>query len=400
MLENDSSGGLENPKIEKPRMLLLGVGPKMPFPDSAYVAKFKVLNTVLDGDIVTPVVRSCLKTRSVSGFNYWPFLYRRNRLIRNLIYPFQILWYSLRAIRKNGTPDVVISPNPLLTGILGVFIGRILRKPVIIEVNGCFEAAFRYGHDRELSGISIREMLVSRIIPFVVRRADRIKMLYEGQLDYFGVKRAELSKSSIFHDYVAIHKFQDIEVQDDKYILLLGYPWYLKGVDVLIAAFKKIRHEFPDHRLKVFGWCPEGREFFEELAGGDDRIELSNAVGFDKIPGLVSKCSVFVLASRTESMGRVLIEAMVCKKPVVASDVGGIPNVVENEVTGLLFKSGDANALADCLRRVLSDNRFAAKLGNSGFERANTVFSEKAYSQKYASMVRKTQREFQQRGRE
>ena len=76
----------------------------------------------------------------------------------------------------------------------------------------------------------------------------------------------------------------------------------------------------------------------------------------------LSGCDVFVLPSRSEAMGIVILEAMACGAPVVASRVGGIPSIVHSEETGILVPPDNPKALADAICRVLKDRKFAFNL--------------------------------------
>ena len=134
---------------------------------------------------------------------------------------------------------------------------------------------------------------------------------------------------SVFSNYVAVSKFFSENLIDGKYLLFLGYPWYLKGVDVLIKAFNRVSSEFPEYKLKIVGYCPEGFDYYEKLAQGNTNIEFHKPVFYDKVIKLMAGCSLFILPSRTEAMGRVLLEAMACKKPIIASNVGGIPEIIK-----------------------------------------------------------------------
>ena len=165
--------------------------------------------------------------------------------------------------------DVVISKNPLLTGLSAVAIAKLAEKKSIIEINGDFSYAFNYSRMGKNVTTLIEKLKskVSReIVAFVIKKADRIKLLYSDQLAPLNIKPSVDHKVSVFSNYVAISKFFSENLIDEKYLLFLGYPWYLKGVDVLIKAFNRVSPEFPDYKLKIVGYCPEGFDYYEKLA--------------------------------------------------------------------------------------------------------------------------------------
>ena len=103
---------------------------------------------------------------------------------------------------------------------------------------------------------------------------------------------------------------------------------------------------------------------------------------------LMSQCHVYVLASRTEGMGRVLLEAMAASRPIVAAAVDGVPTIVRDDDNGLLFEPGSVDQLADRLRKLLRDSQLRLRLSRRGYERARTEFSEDAYARKYYDFLK------------
>jgi len=106
----------------------------------------------------------------------------------------------------------------------------------------------------------------------------------------------------------------------------------------------------------------------------------------DDVPGLMAGCEVVCLPSRAEGLPLVLLEAMAQGKPVVASAVGGVPELVVDGETGLLVPPGDVEALAQALRRVLGDPELARRLGEAGRRRVRERFSAAAAADRVLSL--------------
>jgi glycosyltransferase involved in cell wall biosynthesis len=87
------------------------------------------------------------------------------------------------------------------------------------------------------------------------------------------------------------------------------------------------------------------------------------------------KSNVLVLPSLSESFGMVLLEAMACKKPVIGSNVGGIPYVIDNDQNGLLVPPKDPQALADAIIKILTNPQLAKKMGEEGYEKVMKNFT-------------------------
>jgi glycosyltransferase involved in cell wall biosynthesis len=127
----------------------------------------------------------------------------------------------------------------------------------------------------------------------------------------------------------------------------------------------------------------DGRERAEleariAVAGVADRVEL---VGDrDDVPEQLARADVFVLSSRSEGAPMSILEAMAAGLPVVASAVGGVPELVADGQTGLLVAAGDSAALAGALRRLLEDPPLRARMGAAGAARVRERFSAPAHA--------------------
>ena len=93
------------------------------------------------------------------------------------------------------------------------------------------------------------------------------------------------------------------------------------------------------------------------------------------VPELLSQAAVSVLPSLSEGLSNSLLESMAAGVPVVATRVGGNPEVIEHEVTGLLVPARDSVALAAAIRRLLEDKDLAASFGQAGMQRVARLFS-------------------------
>lgn len=117
-----------------------------------------------------------------------------------------------------------------------------------------------------------------------------------------------------------------------------------------------------------------------------ERLGVSDRVVFagyrDDVPALLAGCDVFCLPSRAEGLPLVVLEAMAAGKPVVATAVGGVPELVVHGATGLLVAAGDIDALRRALADLLADAERARRLGEAGRERVRTSFTAAAASER------------------
>jgi glycosyltransferase involved in cell wall biosynthesis len=178
---------------------------------------------------------------------------------------------------------------------------------------------------------------------------------------------------------------------------VIGTVGRLTGVkrqDVLLRGFARLRH--PAARLLVVGDGP-AREELVSLAANlriTDRVLLA---GYrDRPERALAAMDVFALTSDSEGMPLAILEAWAAGRPVVASRVGGVPELVADGSNGLLFPAGDDGALADCLDRLLRNRPLAESLGEAGRslvrERYDTRAMAAAYLRHYRALLRITVR--------
>lgn len=144
-----------------------------------------------------------------------------------------------------------------------------------------------------------------------------------------------------------------------------------KGLRFLVDAAALV----PEAQFILAGDGPERGELQAQTRalGVEDRVTLLGY--YDDLPDLLATCDLFVLPSLCEGFGLAVAEAMACAKPVVASNIGGVNEVVVDRETGLLVSPADPPALASAIRTVLSDPILAERLGAAGKSRVHREFS-------------------------
>lgn len=142
-----------------------------------------------------------------------------------------------------------------------------------------------------------------------------------------------------------------------------------KGIGYLISAFRQIVDHYPSAQLIIVG-DGEERLSLEEQIVALDLVANVNLLGNQAdIRGLLNSFDIFVLPSLWEPFGLVIAEAMACGKPVVATHVGGIPEIVDDGVTGILVPPADTDLLAGALIALLQDENHRLNLGRAGRQR-------------------------------
>jgi len=179
------------------------------------------------------------------------------------------------------------------------------------------------------------------------------------------------------------------------FILGIGRVVPQKGFDILLDAYAELLGRLPDAPdLVLAGDGPErgALEAQADASGLGARVCFMGRADRPMAVSLFKGCLAFVLPSRQEPQGIVSLEAMACARPVVAANVGGVPEIVLDGETGLLFPGGDAGALAEALHSLLSDPSRAAALGQAGRARAEHYFTWGRIADEYFEIYRRVSR--------
>ncbi|HUU57615.1 MAG TPA: glycosyltransferase family 4 protein, partial [bacterium] len=160
-----------------------------------------------------------------------------------------------------------------------------------------------------------------------------------------------------------------------------------KGVDVLIQA---VGFAGPRVRLRVAGEGPDEeplRRVAADYAGG--KVEFLGRLDARRLAEEMASARAVVVPSRwPENTPAVILEAFAAGAPVVAARVGGVPEMVDDGVEGLLFEAGDVRGLADILERLAGDGRAARKFGRAGQGRLEREFSFKDHMARLLELYR------------
>jgi len=160
-------------------------------------------------------------------------------------------------------------------------------------------------------------------------------------------------------------------------ILSVGRLVPAKGQNVLIAAIERVVKSTPNLRLRLVGEGPdrEGLERAIAAANLGRYVVLEGSVNQDRILDFYRQADIFVLASFAEGVPVVLMEAMAMEIPCISTFVAGIPEVIRNEIDGLLVSPSDENELANAMKRLIDDPDLRRRLGIAARQRVIEKYS-------------------------
>ncbi len=288
--------------------------------------------------------------------------------------------FELRTSRQHEI--VVTSYDPFKGGLLALWSARLLHAVFVCEVNGVYGEPDNFSHIRLVPWRRFRLLQMRLLGSFVLRRADAVRLLFAGQLKNLTSLR---STTLVRHFFAFTHTDRFYPGSEEPIILAAGFPLKVKGVDVLAKAFQRIAPKYPTWRLVLIG-----HQIPEELAACG--IESPQIVA---LPGLLqselaewmSRCAILALVSRSEAMGRVLLEGAAAAKCRIATRVGGIPTIVEDGIDGILVQKENVEELSAGLERLINDAALRQRLGSAAKLRAEREFSSPAYLAHFCELI-------------
>lgn len=303
--------------------------------------------------------------------------------IRNFVQRISIyddllaLWELIWLMRHRGY-DVVHTHNSK-AGFIGRLAARLAGVPIIVHTIHGF--AF---HEFEKPP---RQKLFIFLERIAARFADKLIVISE-PLKKWGLNLG-IGKSEQYitiYSGIEINRFtlninigekrREFGIRSSDYVVgVVSKLWEGKGHKCILQAARNVITKLPNVKFMFVG---EGylREELEILA---QQLGLNNDVIFTgfrtDIPGITAIFDIAVLVSFFEGLGRVLLEAMVLGKPVIATSVGGIVDVIDDGKTGILVLPDDSGALAQAMIRLLGDEDLRVRMGRAGKAKIDAKFS-------------------------
>jgi glycosyltransferase involved in cell wall biosynthesis len=288
-----------------------------------------------------------IRPRALDGFSFYALL------------PFRVA-RELRELR----PDAVLAQGAQEAAlcVLGRALARVPTK-VLADIHGDPAAPTRlYGSPRRKALAPLADALAR----YGLRRSDGVRTIsaYTSGL----VREVGVEPTAEFAAFMDLEPFlatEPVPLPERPVALFVGVLERYKAVDVLADAWRLAAPRIPEATLHIVGRGTL-REVPERLlADLPAQTRWTESLPAPEVARALDGSTALVLPSRSEGLGRVVVEAFCRGRGVVASGVGGIPDIVEDGATGLLVPPADPAALADALVRVLSDRAFAERLGRA-----------------------------------
>ena len=311
---------------------------------------------------------------------------KRNKLLY-LQVPFLLIsmFFSLFFLCKRIKPDVIHAHWIIPQGFIAIIVGKLLNIPVIATAHGG-------------DAFSLNADLLSRLKTFTLKRCKYWTSNTSATANAFGVA-SDRTKPIIIPMGVDIERFQSghagnvLGTDTRKIILFVGRLVEKKGVKYLIKAFSKLPLETQNTSvLWIIGDGDERMELEQQAKQlGITNIKFWGQIQNKQLPDFYAAASIFVAPSvigskgDTEGQGVILLEAMASKTPIIATTVGGIPEVISHKETGFLVPPNNSAELSAAIKSIFHNNAITNKYTENAFNKATTTYSWKAISQKFIS---------------
>ncbi len=297
-----------------------------------------------------------------------------------------IIFNVINSWMKLGAMDVIHVQWPIPNGLGALIMKYFYRIPYLNTI---------YGEEIYLS----KRYHTMFIIKLLVRNSSKTIMISSGTLKASlkeGLKKDKLEiipfgvDTNIFKPYKVLKNEQIIQ------ILSIGYLIERKGFEYLIKSIKEVLKIHHNINLKIVGTGPLENQIKNQIKELEleGNIEILGNVSDEKLLDLYNSSDIFVLPSivdsqgNTEGLGVVLLEAMACKLPVIASNIGGIPDIVHDRFNGLLVPQKNIFELSNALNELIKNEELRKSLALNGYELVKGHFSWEQIAKDYLKIYK------------
>jgi len=314
--------------------------------------------------------------------------------IREIFGVFAYVWRLAKFIRRNEID--IVHTNSLKADIIGGMAGRMALRPVVWHVRDRIDEDYL---PRPVVGIF---RLLCRVIPnyVIANSAATLRTILPGDAENPGSGVRDVARDRravVVHDGTITTLARDERAKNSElfHIGLIGRisPW--KGQHIFLRAAAHVSKKFPNARFVIVGAPLFGEEEYEQVVRDlPGQLRIENVVEFagfrSDIEQVISELDLVVHASVTgEPFGQVIIEGMAAGKPVVATNGGGVPEIVQDGSTGILVPMGDVQAMADAICEIMTNPARGRAMGIMGRQRVQDFFTVELTAGKVEAVYRK-----------
>ncbi len=283
----------------------------------------------------------------------------RRKISRLLLFFYGIKYGKLFDV------DVIMSQDARSTGLAGLFISLILRKKSVVNV---ISSRIFDSYKKNIYGkFSLVVWFLAKIVLELCSIIRTLSVELKNRLiqEYF----LNQEKIHVVKERVDLDLFYPIDEEpSEKVVGFIGRFITSKGIEYLMRAIQKVRDCVSDVRCFLVGNGPDMPriKYLVRDLGINENVKFFGIIDHKKIPEFYRKINILALPSLVEGQPRVILEAMACGKPVIASNVGAVSSLVKHGYNGFLVEPGNVEQLVNYIKKILLDKNLAKSLGKKG----------------------------------
>ncbi len=305
-----------------------------------------------------------------------------SRLCSFLFVQIRILAYILLLRNKVDFFTFTLGGESLFPSI---FCLKLLRKKVIIIPGGVTTKVY------SIKGEYISTIVSSLLIHFSLILADKL-ILYSRGLVREGRFEKFASKTIIAHRHFVDFKIFKINKRLSDRSNLIGYVGRLsaeKGVVPFLNAASILLETRDDYNFEIYG-DGELRMLLDDTILSkklQSRVKIKGWIPHHELPKILNELKLLIIPSYTEGLPNILLEAMACGTPVLATPVGAIPDIIENKQNGFLLASNDPEHIAKKILELISNQSLLQKVTSAAYLNVREAFNEKIVLESYCNII-------------
>src|SRR3989344_632171 len=296
--------------------------------------------------------------------------------------------YFLKAMRLGARADIIFAQDPVSVALPAMLAAKILRKKFILKIVG------DYAWEQGVQRFEVKEILddflnkkyginvevLRKIEKFVANHTEKIIVPSEYLKKVVSAWGVNPNKIKVIYNAFDFKDFEHtLRRPTSKLIVSAGrlVPW--KGFGTLIEIMPKILREVPDAKLIIIGDGPERHKLKLQVATWwlGRQVELIGNLPHKKVLEYLASADAFILNTAYEGFSHQILEAMAIGAPVITTNVCGNPELVENNVSGILVEFNDKEAIKNSILKLLKDEKLTQKLTSAAFQKSKQFSKER-----------------------
>lgn len=261
-------------------------------------------------------------------------------------------------------------------------LAKIMRLTHAVTVVTFHNLAYREGANRAGVGLKVRKLLASKLYP---RGFDAMTAVSKAVAEHY-VHSLHLNRVEVVYNPIDVEEVDGLKLTNTggvslcPHLVLPGRMVREKGHTDFLKALAILAKRGVDFRATLAGGGPLETVIAEEtlLLGLGPKVEITGVIDHRRMLTIISDADIVVVPSRFEGFGLTAVEAMALSRPVVASSVGGLPEIIEDNLSGMLVPPQNPKYLAQVLELLMADDILRFRLGARGRQRVEEKFTRSA----------------------